>query len=78
MLSLACHCAATVRQRCSTKVLRMGEAREMTATVASTIILLMTLALVRWIAAVPLVRTLSASIDTWADAVQGRAAEPLI
>ena len=49
----------------------------MTALVASTIILLITVALVRWVAAVPLVRTLSASIDSWADAVQGREAEPL-
>ena len=49
----------------------------MTATVATMIILLITAALVRWIGAVPLVRTLSASIDTWADAVQGREAEPL-
>jgi hypothetical protein len=49
----------------------------MTAIIASTIILLMTMALIRWIAAVPLVRTLSASIDHWADAVHGREAEPL-
>lgn len=54
-----------------------GEVLDMTTVVASTIILLTMLALVRWIAAVPLVRTLSASIDTWADAVQGREAEPL-
>ena len=49
----------------------------MTAIVASTIILLLIIAIVRWVAAVPLLRTLSASIDTWADAVHGREAEPL-
>ena len=35
----------------------------MTAIIASTIILFMVLAMLRWVAAVPLVRTLSASID---------------
>jgi hypothetical protein len=49
----------------------------MTALVASAIILLVSFAVVRWLAAVPLLRTLSASIDTWADAVQGREAERL-
>jgi hypothetical protein len=49
----------------------------MTALVASTIILLVFFAIARWLAAVPLLRTLSASIDTWADAVQGREVEPL-
>jgi hypothetical protein len=49
----------------------------MTAIVASTIILLMVLAMIRWVAAVPLVRTLSASIDQWADAVHGGEAERL-
>ncbi len=49
----------------------------MAAIIASTIILLMMVGLVRWVAAVPLVRTLSASVDTWADAVQGQEAEPL-
>jgi hypothetical protein len=48
-----------------------------TAIIASTIILLLVVAIARWIASVPLVRTLSASIDVWADAVQGREAEPL-
>jgi hypothetical protein len=54
-----------------------GEVHDMTASVATMIILLIAAALVRWIAAVPLVRTLSASIDTWADAFQSREAELL-
>jgi hypothetical protein len=49
----------------------------MTAVVAFTIILLTGFGVVRWVAAVPLVRTLSASIDSWADAVHGGEPEPL-
>ena len=49
----------------------------MTAIVASAIILVLAIAIARWVAAVPLLRTLSTSIDTWADAVQGRETKPL-
>jgi hypothetical protein len=57
--------------------LQHEEVLTVTAIIASTIILLLVIAIARWIASVPLVRTLSASIDVWADAVQGREAEPL-
>ena len=50
----------------------------MIALVTATIILILLVAIGRWIAAVPLVRTLSASIDTWADGVLGHEAEPLV
>ena len=33
--------------------------------------------LVRWIAAIPLVRTLSIAIDSWADSVQGSEPGPI-
>jgi hypothetical protein len=33
--------------------------------------------LVRWIAAIPLVRTLSIAIDCWADSVQSAEREPI-
>jgi hypothetical protein len=49
----------------------------MTAIVATITILLMAIAIIRWVASVPLVRALTASIDNWADAVHGREAEPL-
>ena len=49
----------------------------MIAIIASMLVLALLLAIVRWIAAVPLLRTLSASIDCWADSVQGQEAEPL-
>ena len=44
----------------------------MFAIIASALVLVLSVAIVRWIAAVPLIRTLSASIDGWADNVQGR------
>ena len=42
----------------------------MFAIIASTLVLVLAVAIVRWIAAVPLVRTLTASIDCWADSAQ--------
>ena len=47
----------------------------MTAFLAIGLIIILTVAIARWIAAVPLMRTLTASIDSWADAVQGQDAE---
>jgi hypothetical protein len=44
----------------------------MTALIAGLLALVLGITIVRWIAAVPLLRTLSASIDCWADSVQGR------
>lgn len=44
----------------------------MIAIIASALALILAAALYRWIAAVPLVQTLSASIDCWADSVQGQ------
>jgi len=49
----------------------------MTAFITLSLILILTVSIVRWIAAVPLKRTLTASIDSWADSVQGRDAESL-
>ena len=47
----------------------------MTAFITLSLILILAIMIVRWIAAVPLMRTLTASIDSWADAVQGQDAE---
>jgi hypothetical protein len=44
----------------------------MFAIIASALVLVLAVVIVRWAAAVPLIRTLSASIDGWADNVQGR------
>ena len=49
----------------------------MTAILAISLIIVLTVAIVRWIAAVPLMRTLTASIDSWADSVQGQDAKSL-
>jgi hypothetical protein len=49
----------------------------MIAIIATMLVLILSVAIVRWIAAVPLIRTLSASIDCWADSVQGQEAGPL-
>ena len=49
----------------------------MVTIIAATLVLVLSVAIVRWIAAVPLLRTLSASIDGWADSVQGREPGPL-
>ena len=46
--------------------------------IATILLPVMLLALaVRWLAAVPLVRTLSIAIDNWADSVQGSEPDPL-
>ena len=47
----------------------------MTAFITLSLILILAIMIVRWIAAVPLMRTLTASIDSWADSVQGQDAE---
>lgn len=47
----------------------------MTAFITLSLILILGVAIIRWIAAVPLMRTLTASIDSWADSVQGQDAE---
>ena len=47
----------------------------MTAFLAISLIIILSVMLVRWVAAVPLMRTLTASIDSWADGVQGQDAE---
>ena len=39
----------------------------MIAIIAGALVLVLAVAIVRWIAAVPLIRTLTASIDCWAD-----------
>ena len=49
----------------------------MTAFLAISLIVILCILLVRWVAAVPLMRTLSASIDSWADGVQGQDAESM-
>ncbi len=49
----------------------------MTATLFIALLLLLGALLVRWVSRVPLVRTLSIAIDTWADSVQGQDAEQL-
>lgn len=47
----------------------------MTAFLAISLILILCVMIIRWIAAVPLLRTLTASIDSWADGVHGQDAE---
>ena len=47
----------------------------MSAFITLSLILILAVTIVRWIAAVPLMRTLTASIDSWADSVQGQDAE---
>lgn len=47
----------------------------MTAIITGSLVIVLAITIVRWIASVPLMRTLSASIDTWADGVQGQDAE---
>ena len=47
----------------------------MTAFITLSLILILAIMIVRWIAAVPLMRTLTASIDSWADSVQGQDVE---
>ena len=47
----------------------------MTAIITGSLVIILAITIVRWVASVPLVRTLSASIDIWADGVQGQDAE---
>jgi len=47
----------------------------MTAILAICLIIILSITIIRWIAAVPLMPTLTASIDSWADGVQGQDAE---
>ena len=49
----------------------------MTAFITLSLILILAISIIRWVAAVPLMRTLTASIDNWADSVQGQDAESL-
>ena len=46
----------------------------MIAILASLAVIVLAITIVRWVASVPIIRTLSVSIDQWADSVQG--AEP--
>ena len=43
--------------------------------IASALVLVMAVAIVRWIAAVPLIRALWASMDSWADSTQDRSTD---
>jgi len=44
----------------------------MISAICGGMVVILAVTIVRWIVSVPLVRTLSASIDQWADAVQGQ------
>lgn len=44
----------------------------MIAAISGTLVVILSVAIVRWVVSVPLIRTLSASIDCWADSVQGQ------
>ena len=50
----------------------------MMASIAIALTLAVMFLALRWIAAVPLMRTLTCAIDTWADSVHGSDAEPLL
>ena len=47
----------------------------MTSIITGSLVIVLAITIVRWVASVPLMRTLSASIDSWADGVQGQDAE---
>ena len=49
----------------------------MIALTTCALIIALLVLIVRWIAAVPLVRTLSIAIDSWADSVQGADSGPI-
>lgn len=49
----------------------------MIASLAGLLFIALVVAIVRWVASVPLLRTLNASIDQWADSVQGAVHPPL-
>ena len=46
-------------------------------TLASLLVIVLSVTIVRWIASVPLIRTLSLTVDQWADGVHGPETEPL-
>ncbi|MES2002867.1 MAG: hypothetical protein V4444_11250 [Pseudomonadota bacterium] len=46
-------------------------------TLASLAVIILAITVVRWVASVPLLRTLSISVDQWADSVQGQDSGPL-
>lgn len=48
----------------------------MIAALASLLVVILMIAIVRWVASVPLLRTLNCSIDQWADSVQGSEVAP--
>lgn len=43
----------------------------MIAILASLAVIVLSIVVVRWVASIPIIRTLSVSIDQWADSVQG-------
>ena len=47
----------------------------MTAIITGSLVSVLAITIVRCVASVPLMRTLSASVDSWADGVQGQDAE---
>ncbi|MEO6432738.1 MAG: hypothetical protein ABIO29_02015 [Sphingomicrobium sp.] len=46
-------------------------------TLASLIVLILSIVAFRWITDIPLMRTISASIDQWADSTHGNFSDPL-
>lgn len=48
----------------------------MIATLAGILVIILAIALTRWVASVPIIRTLSVSIDQWADSVHGLEHDP--
>jgi hypothetical protein len=44
----------------------------MIAAICGGMVVIVSLTVVRWMVSVPLIRTLSTSIDSWADSVQGQ------
>lgn len=44
----------------------------MIAAICGAMVVILSLTVVRWMVSVPLIRTLSMSIDSWADGVQGQ------
>ncbi len=56
--------------------LRVREEHPMIASILGLMMVVLMVAMVRWVASVPLVRILSVSIDQWADGVQGAECDP--
>lgn len=44
----------------------------MISAICGGLVVILSVTVVRWIVSVPLIRTLSTSIDSWADSVQGQ------